>query len=486
MTNPIVDLIGDRTGRIVPIYPQSEKAQVTTWELAGWVENAIERCRPRGILDPVPESVRRRLELVDRGDALRAIHLPETIAEKQAARRRLAFDELLRVQLVLVRRKRAIEDGAVGISHQVGGELVRRFHAALPYPLTGAQRRVIAEIDADLAAPHPMHRLLQGDVGSGKTVVALTALLAAVEGGLPGGADGADRGARRAARGERAGDGRRSDGAPARQPVRRAAAARRAADEPRHRRGASGAARRPRRRTRRHRDRHPRPHPGGGRLPPPRRGRRRRAAPLRRRAAGGAARQGRPGGARRAGDDGDADPAHRGDDGVRRPRRERARRAAAGPDADRHPQRGRPARPRRGVGRRAHGGGGRAPGLRRVPADRGVREARGGVGRGDLPAVGRRRAGGPAPRAAPRADAVGREGGGDGPLPRRRDRRARGHHRDRGGRRRAQRLGDGDPRRRSVRHRPAAPAARAGGTRGGEVAVLAAGRRRVPTSRAAG
>jgi ATP-dependent DNA helicase RecG len=186
MTNPIVDLIGDRTGRIVPIYPQSEKAQVSTWELAGWVENAIERCRPRGILDPVPESVRRRLELVDRGEALRAIHLPDTIAEKQSARRRLAFDELLRVQLVLVRRKRAIELGAVGISHEVGGELVRRFHAALPYALTGAQRRVIAEVDADLAAPQPMHRLLQGDVGSGKTVVALTALLAAVEGGFQG------------------------------------------------------------------------------------------------------------------------------------------------------------------------------------------------------------------------------------------------------------------------------------------------------------
>ena len=186
MTNPIVDLIGDRTGRIVPIYPQSEKAQVSTWELAGWVENAIERCRPRGILDPVPESVRRRLDLVDRGEALRAIHLPDTIADKQAARRRLAFDELLRVQLVLVRRKRAIEDGAVGISHQVGGELVRRFHAALPYALTGAQRRVIAEVDADLEAPHPMHRLLQGDVGSGKTVVALTAMLAAVEGGYQG------------------------------------------------------------------------------------------------------------------------------------------------------------------------------------------------------------------------------------------------------------------------------------------------------------
>src|SRR5215217_7605615 len=66
MTNPIVDLIGDRTGRIVPIYPQSEKAQISTWEMAGWVENALERCRPRGILDAVPRDIRDRLRLVDR------------------------------------------------------------------------------------------------------------------------------------------------------------------------------------------------------------------------------------------------------------------------------------------------------------------------------------------------------------------------------------------------------------------------------------
>ena len=200
MTNPVVDLIGDRTGRIVPIYPQSEKAQIATWELAGWVENALERCAARGFADPVPGPVRRRLGLIDRGAALHDIHLPESIDDKQRARRRLAFDELLRVQLALVMRKRAMERDAVGIRHEIGGELVRRFHAALSFPLTAAQRRVIAEIDADLAAPHPMHRLLQGDVGSGKTVVAVTALLAAVQGGHQGRADGADRGPRRAAR----------------------------------------------------------------------------------------------------------------------------------------------------------------------------------------------------------------------------------------------------------------------------------------------
>ena len=115
MTNPIVDLIGDRTGRIVAIYPQSEKVQLTTWELAGWIENALERCQPRGVADPVPDGIRRRLGLIGRGDALRSIHLPETMREKESARRRLAFDELLRVQLVLVMRKRALEHEARGL-----------------------------------------------------------------------------------------------------------------------------------------------------------------------------------------------------------------------------------------------------------------------------------------------------------------------------------------------------------------------------------
>ena len=167
-----------------------------------------------------------------------------------------------------------------------------------------------------------------------------------------------------------------------RQPVRRPAAARRAADQPGHRRRTGATC-----------------WPGsadgtvdiaigthaliqeGVAVPQPRRGRDRRAAPLRRRAARRAARERRRRRrARRAGHDRDADPAHGGDDGVRRPRRERARRAAAGPHADRAPT-GPTARSmeQAGVGDRARRGGGRPPGVRRVPADRGVREARGCV-----------------------------------------------------------------------------------------------------------
>ncbi len=186
MTNPVVDIIGDKTGRIVPIYPQSEKANLSTWEIAGWVRNALERAEPRTIGDPLPLSIRERFNLLDRHGALNTIHFPESIVEKERARERLAFDELLRVQLVLVGRKRAFERDNTGIRHDVNGEMQKHFVAALPFPLTSAQQRVITEINSDLAGPHPMHRLLQGDVGSGKTVVAVSTMLAAVQGGHQG------------------------------------------------------------------------------------------------------------------------------------------------------------------------------------------------------------------------------------------------------------------------------------------------------------
>jgi ATP-dependent DNA helicase RecG len=184
MTNPVVDLVGDRTGRIVPIYPQSEKAGLTTWEIGAWVEEALRRAGE--LADPVPEDVLHRYDLIDRTAATRGIHLPESGEEHAVARRRLVFDELLRIQLVLVARKRELERTAVGVAHDLSGDLVRRFHEQLPFPLTGAQRRTIAEIEADLASPVPMHRLLQGDVGAGKTIVAVSALLVAVQGGHQG------------------------------------------------------------------------------------------------------------------------------------------------------------------------------------------------------------------------------------------------------------------------------------------------------------
>ncbi len=189
MANPTVDVLGDpgeRPRPIVAVYPQSEKIDLPSWVVRRAIEETLSRSRPRGIADPVPESLRREYSLVSRSEALEGIHLPETFAAKEMARRRLAFDELLRVQLVLVMRKRAIERESTGVEHVVGGPLVRRFLERLPYSLTGAQRRVIGEIDVDLGSPTPMHRLLQGDVGAGKTLVAVTAMLTAVDGGHQG------------------------------------------------------------------------------------------------------------------------------------------------------------------------------------------------------------------------------------------------------------------------------------------------------------
>jgi len=186
MTNPIVDLVGDRTGRIVPIYPQSERAGLMTWDLAAMVAEALRRSEARGIEDPVPHDQLARHGLGRRDDALRDIHTPETAAAQRAARDRLVFDELLRVQLLLLQRKHQLETGVTGIEHRVDGPALARFWADLPFVPTAAQRRALDEIRADLARSVPMHRLLQGDVGAGKTLVAVGALVTAVDGGYQG------------------------------------------------------------------------------------------------------------------------------------------------------------------------------------------------------------------------------------------------------------------------------------------------------------
>ncbi|MGH9122811.1 MAG: DEAD/DEAH box helicase, partial [Acidimicrobiales bacterium] len=181
MTNPLVDLVGTRTGRIVAIYPQSEKG-LSTSVFSDLVEEALDRYGD-ALSDPLPEEMRERLGMPSRAWAMRQTHRPESIGSKEAGRRRLGFDELLRLQTILVMRKRSFERDAKGLSHDVQGRLVGRFTEGLPFPLTSSQKSAIGEIRSDLARPIPMHRLLQGDVGSGKTVVALAAMLVAVEAG---------------------------------------------------------------------------------------------------------------------------------------------------------------------------------------------------------------------------------------------------------------------------------------------------------------
>jgi ATP-dependent DNA helicase RecG len=185
MANPVIDLVGDQTGRIVPIYPQSGKANVSSAELAKYTAEALERAKE--FADPVPAEFLRQLRLVGRTEAFRAIHAPTDLGERARARTRLAFDELLRLQLLLVKRKRDFANLATGIAHDTSdGGLVSSFIEQLPFELTGAQRIAVETIARDLALAHPMHRLLQGDVGAGKTVVALATLLYGIQSGHQG------------------------------------------------------------------------------------------------------------------------------------------------------------------------------------------------------------------------------------------------------------------------------------------------------------
>ncbi len=171
--------IGDearRTADHAPVYPASE--QIPSTRLRELVRAALAE-HAHGIPDPLPASLDRPL----RRDAVAALHFPADEQEAELARRRLALDELVVLQLAVARLR---DVDAVAHSLARPGELVDRYRAVLPFVLTEHQERAITEIDLDLAQTTPMQRLLQGDVGSGKTVVALYALLRAVENGRQG------------------------------------------------------------------------------------------------------------------------------------------------------------------------------------------------------------------------------------------------------------------------------------------------------------
>jgi ATP-dependent DNA helicase RecG len=131
---------------------------------------------------PVESLVPSSLDPAPRLWALRQIHFPDSQETLEKAKRHLVLTEFFGMQLC-VAAKRAEQSSQTGAAHFVSDALMQRLHAALPFPLTGAQQRAIAEIRADLASTRPMNRLLHGDVGSGKTLVALSAMLLAVEAG---------------------------------------------------------------------------------------------------------------------------------------------------------------------------------------------------------------------------------------------------------------------------------------------------------------
>ncbi|MBI3945951.1 MAG: ATP-dependent DNA helicase RecG, partial [Armatimonadetes bacterium] len=169
-----------RQARIMPVYPLTEGLYQKTVRRV--VLNALALCLDH-VPELLPEAVRARHRLVDIRTALKNIHEPEDAGKLDLARRRLVFEEFFWLQLALAVRKRTLQEEKPGIAFPLGEDFDGRFAAALPFSLTGAQRRVIAEIRADMAGARPMNRLLQGDVGSGKTVVATAAIMTAIEAG---------------------------------------------------------------------------------------------------------------------------------------------------------------------------------------------------------------------------------------------------------------------------------------------------------------
>jgi ATP-dependent DNA helicase RecG len=169
------------TADFAPVYPASEEVTVKKLrELAG---KALSHTRD--FPDFVPAALKEKAQLPLRSDALAVLHRPRDEAEAERGRRRLALDELLVLQVGLARRRRGREDERAPALAEPQ-DLTARYRELLPFRLTPHQERAITEIDADLAKPTPMERLLQGEVGSGKTVVALYALLRAVEAGRKG------------------------------------------------------------------------------------------------------------------------------------------------------------------------------------------------------------------------------------------------------------------------------------------------------------
>ena len=173
---------GVHTLGLVPEYPATEA--LPSYRLRSLVEAALPLCRR--LPDALPAELRAREGLPLRADALAAVHRPESLEDAEAARARLGLEELLLLQLGFVRRREALAQETRATALGEPGELLDRYRRTLPFTLTPEQEEAIAQIDADLRGERPMQRLLQGDVGSGKTVVALYALLRAVERGKQG------------------------------------------------------------------------------------------------------------------------------------------------------------------------------------------------------------------------------------------------------------------------------------------------------------
>jgi ATP-dependent DNA helicase RecG len=165
-------------GKVLPVYPATEGLSHKV--LRGLIDRHL-----AGLIaaadDTLPETIRLAEGLLPLADALRAVHRPASAEEAERGRRRLAFDELLDLQLMLIRARAIAKRQRTGVAFEIKRDLTTKLHASLPWELTDDQQRALREITGDMTSPERMHRLLMGDVGTGKTVVAVFAMLLAVE-----------------------------------------------------------------------------------------------------------------------------------------------------------------------------------------------------------------------------------------------------------------------------------------------------------------
>ncbi|HEU5469034.1 MAG TPA: ATP-dependent DNA helicase RecG [Actinophytocola sp.] len=187
LTNPDYHLIGgdgddleiDAFLGMIPVYPATAKLQ--SWQIARCVRQALELLDD--VEDPLPKELRTRHGLLDYGEAIRNVHLAKDRESVHVARNRLKWDEALAVQLALAQRRRAATARPAPACPRVDAGIRAAFDERLPFELTAGQREVGESVAADLELEHPMNRLLQGEVGSGKTIVALRAMLQVVDAG---------------------------------------------------------------------------------------------------------------------------------------------------------------------------------------------------------------------------------------------------------------------------------------------------------------
>ncbi|GGW57948.1 ATP-dependent DNA helicase RecG [Streptomyces xantholiticus] len=173
------DAVDAFANQLIPIYPACK--QLESWKIAKAVDAVLDRAVDAA--DPLPPALREGRGMTTLPDALRKIHRPRTKADIAEARERLKWDEAFVLQVALARRRFADTQLPAAVRRPVPGGLLDAFDAKLPFTLTEGQQSVSKEIFDDLATEHPMHRLLQGEVGSGKTLVALRAMLAVVDAG---------------------------------------------------------------------------------------------------------------------------------------------------------------------------------------------------------------------------------------------------------------------------------------------------------------